>query len=260
MNHHFAMLAARTLTAARRAGTRIDLSALPAGCAPTTDEDAYQIQDLVVACFGERVAAWKVGATHPNAQAALGVSGAVAARLFEPNVLKGSQSFPDTYMIRGLEAEYAFLMGSDLPPEGAPYSREQIIAAVKSLHPAIEIVDTRFTSLQQGVLTIADNVNDSQWLYGDGVSDWQQLDIINAPVTMAVNGEVVVAGSGGEVLGNPITSLMWLINDHAGQREGVRAGQFITTGSCTGLYKAPQGCEAKASFGELGELTVKFVI
>ena len=150
-------------------------------------------------------------------------------------------------------------MAKDLPPSGAPYTREQISAAVKSLHPAIEIVDTRFSSLQKGALTIADTVNDAHWIYGDGIADWQQLDIINTPVTMAINGEVVVNGNGSEVLGDPMTSLVWLINEHAAQREGVRAGQFITTGSCTGLYKAPAGCEAKATFGELGELSVKFI-
>lgn len=257
MNHQSAMLAARALTAARRAGTRIE--SLPDGCAPTTDEEGYQIQDVVIACYGERVAAWKIGATHPNAQAGLGVSGPVAARLFEPAISKGSRSLPDDHVIRGLEAEYAFLMGADLPPEGAPYSDEQIAAAIVSVHPAIEIVDTRFTQLQKGALTIADNVNDSHWIYDDGVSDWRNLDIVNAVVTMAVNGEIVVTGSGAEVLGNPLTSLAWLVNEHASQREGIRAGQFITTGSCTGLYKAPVGCEATASFAGLGELSVRFV-
>jgi 2-keto-4-pentenoate hydratase len=256
MNHQSAMRAARTLTAARRAGMRID--ALPDGCIPVSEEEAYQIQDLTVACYGERVAAWKIGATHPNSQAGLGVSGPVASRLFEPSILHGSQTLPDHFLIRGLEAEYAFLLGADLPPQGAPYPREQIAAAVKSVHPAIEVVDTRFSSQQKGVLAIADNVNDSHWLYGDGVSDWQTLDIINAEVTMAVNGEVVVRGSGAEVLGDPLVSLSWLVNEHAAQREGLRAGQFITTGSCTGLYKAPPGCSATASFAGLGELSVQF--
>lgn len=256
MDHQSAMLAARALTTARRSGTRID--ALPAAGIPGNEEEGYQIQDLVIACYGERVAAWKVGATHPNSQAGLGVSGPVAARLFEESLFHGSQTFPDNYVIRGLEAEYAFLMGSDLPAEGAPYTREQIIAAVASLHPAIEVVDTRFSEQQKGALAIADNVNDSQWIYGDGVSDWREMDIINATVTMAVNGEIVVTGSGAEVLGDPLLSLEWLINEHAAKREGVRAGQYITTGSCTGLYKAPAGCEATASFAGLGELNVQF--
>lgn len=257
MDHSRALIAARTLAAARRNGTRIE--GLPPGAVPESLDDAYQIQDLVVTCHGERVASWKVGATHPNAQAALGVPSAVASRLFAPAVFEGDQQFPDDYVIRGLEAEYAFLMAQDLPPSGAPYSREQIVSAVASLHPAIEVVDTRFQALMPGALTVADNVNDGQWLYGPGRSDWRELDIVGTEVTMEVNGEVVVRGSGAEVLGDPMVSLEWLINEHAAAREGVKAGQFITTGSCTGLYKAPAGCTARATFGELGELNVAFV-
>ncbi|MFT5450495.1 MAG: 2-keto-4-pentenoate hydratase [Gammaproteobacteria bacterium] len=256
MDHLLAMRAARVLTTARRSGQRI--AALPEGCEPQSQDDAYHIQDCVVACHGERVSAWKVGATHINAQNALGVPGPVASRLFEASILQGDQTLPDIYTVRGLEAEYAFLMGADLPASDTPYTREQILAAVKSVHPAIEIVDTRYQVLQKGNLTIADNVNDAHWLYGPGVEDLSSVDIVNASVTMEVNGEVVVRGSGAEVLGDPIVSLTWLINEHATHREGLRAGQFVTAGSCTGLYKSPAGCSARATFEGLGELNVTF--
>jgi 2-keto-4-pentenoate hydratase len=258
MNHESATRAARALAAARRSGKRID--ALPPGAVPATLEEGYQVQDLVVAFFGERVAGWKVGATHPKVQATLGVSGPIAARLFAPNVLSGSRDLADTFLVRGLEAEYAFLLGADLPPRGRAYSREEIAAAVISVQPAIEVVDTRFTAPQQGALVVADNVNDALWIHGEGVRDWRALDMIDTLVTMEVNGEVVVRGSGAQVLGDPMVSLAWLVNEHAGAREGVRAGQFITTGSCTGLYKAPPGCSARATFGELGELSLRFVV
>lgn len=257
MNHETATRAACALASARRSGKRIE--ALPPGAVPATLEEGYQVQDLVVAFFGERVAAWKVGATHAKVQALLGVPCPIAARLFAPNVLSGNQDLADTFLVRGLEAEYAFLMSEDLPPRERPYSREEIAAAVASVHPAIEVVDTRFTAPQQGPLAVADNVNDALWIHGEGIRDWRALDMISTPVTMEVNGEVVVRGSGAEVLGDPMVSLQWLVNEHAGKREGVRAGQFITTGSCTGLYKSPPGCSARATFGELGELSLRFV-
>lgn len=257
MDHSMAMLAARTLVQARRSGQRID--ALPEGAVPASEEDAYHVQDAVAAFHGERIGAWKVGATHPNAQKGLGVSGPVASRLFAAALLEGDQELRDDFVIRGVEAEYAFLLGEDLPPQGAPYSRDAIAAAVASVHPAIEVVDTRFTAAQAGPLAVADNVNDAWWTCGEGVTDWQKLDIVNAPVNMHINGEVVVEGSGAEVLGDPMVSLMWLVNEHASAREGLRAGQFITTGSCTGLYKSPAGCAARATFEGLGELTVRFV-
>lgn len=257
MDHQLAMRSARALVTARRSGVRIE--ALPAGCEPATEADAYQIQDCVIACHGERVAAWKVGATHPNAQAGLGVPGPVAARLFAEGVHEGDQEFADHFLLRGLEAEYAFLMGKDLPPQDMPYAREEVMDAIAAVHPAIEVVETRYTAPKTGNLTIADGVNDAQWLYGAGVSDWRGLDILNARVTMAVNGEVVAEGSGSEVLGDPVDSLLWLVNEHTSGREGIRAGQFVTAGSCTGLYKSPALCSATATFEGLGEVNVRFV-
>lgn len=256
MHHTAALLAARTLAAARRSGQRI--TALPDDAIPQNLDDAYQIQDLSVTCAGAAIGAWKVGATHPNAQAGLGVPGPVASRLASGIVHKAGHTLDDTFLIRGLEAEYAFLLRADLPPADAPYTRAQVADAIASVHPAIEVVDTRFTTPQRAPLAIADNVNDGALLYGPGLSDWRTLDIVGAPVTMAVNGEVVVRGSGAEVLGDPLASLMWLVNEHAAVREGLRAGQLITSGSCTGLHPAPAGCTATASFEGLGELSVRF--
>lgn len=260
MQHSVALNAAQVLVQARRSNVR--LQALAANLIPANQTDGYQIQDLVVTCFGEQVGGWKVGATHPNSQAALGTSGPVAARLFSQSLYHcpdgASVDLRDGLVVRGLEAEYAFLLGADLGPRETRYTRDEVLAAVASVHPSIEVVDTRFTQMQGGALVIADNVGDSSWIYADGSSDVAGLDIINAEVTMEVNGETVVVGNGGEVLGDPLTSLLWLVNDHARQREGLRAGQFITAGSCTGLYKGPAGCSAKASFTGLGEVRIQF--
>lgn len=256
MEHARAFEAARTLSSARRSGERLE--SLPAELTPADQADGYQIQDLVVTCHGREVGAWKIGATHPNSQKVLGSDTPVAARLFSECLVSGDTTVEDRLVVRGLEAEYAFLLGGDLPPEGAPYSREEIEAAIASVHPSIEVVDTRFTGPQAGPMAIADNVNDCCWVYGAGVDDWKSVDILTARVTMEVNGEVVVEGDGREVLGDPINALMWLVNEHANSREGLRSGQYVTCGSCTGLYKAPAGCDARATFEGLGEVNVKF--
>ncbi len=256
MQHTQAFQAAAALAAARRSRSRLD--ALAAPCAPADEADAYQIQDLVVTCYGEKVGAWKIGATHPNAQANLGTSGPVAARLFAELIHSGDTVLTESMIIRGLEAEYAFLLGSDLAPRAEPYSRDEVEAAIASVHPAIEVVDTRYGAPQKGAFAIADNVNDGAWIYGEGTTDWRSVDMISAAVTMQVNGEIVASGNGAQVLGDPIVSLMWLANEHARAREGLRAGQFITCGSCTGLYPSPASCTAKASFQGLGEISVQF--
>ena len=207
MDHMMAMLAARTLVKARRSGQRIE--ALPDGAVPASEADAYHVQDTVAAFHGERVGAWKVGATHPNAQAGLGVSGPVASRLFAAALLQGDQDLRDDFVIRGVEAEYAFLLGEDLPPQGAPYSRDAVRGGggSRSTRPS-RWWTPGSRRRSAGPLAVADNVNDAWWTCGEGDDrTGRSLDIVNAPVNMHINGEVVVEGSGAEVLGDPMVSL-----------------------------------------------------
>jgi 2-keto-4-pentenoate hydratase len=44
--------------------------------------------------------------------------------------------------LRGVEAEIAFLLGKDLPPRAAPHSREELVIAIASCHPAIELLES----------------------------------------------------------------------------------------------------------------------
>ena len=43
--------------------------------------------------------------------------------------------------MRGIEAEVAFRLGRDLPPRAAPYTRAEVMAALATAHPAIEVLE-----------------------------------------------------------------------------------------------------------------------
>ena len=57
------------------------------------------------------------------------------------------------------EAEFAFRMAVDLPPRGRAYAVDQVLAAVATLHPAIEVPDSRYDdfTLVGAAQLIADN-------------------------------------------------------------------------------------------------------
>ncbi len=61
--------------------------------------------------------------------------------------------------MRVAEVEFAFTMGTDLPPRDVPYRLDEVMAAVASLHPAIEIPDSRYRSFTEvgAPQLIADN-------------------------------------------------------------------------------------------------------
>jgi 2-keto-4-pentenoate hydratase len=251
--------AAEALRDARRRHARMD--ALPEACRPPTIPDGYRVQDALVALMGEAVVGWKIGSTSKKAQAIVGTTGPFAARILASNFHASPAALPaDAFFMRALEAEFAFRLGADLPARGEPYGRDEVIAATASLHPAIEISDSRFTDWAKAGAPslIADNGNEGQVIFGAAVDDWRGLDLPGHRAAMIVNGETVAEGSGANVLGDPVEALVWLANDQRQRGDGLRAGQAVITGSCTGVNMAEAGDKARAEFGTLGAVELEF--
>ena len=65
-------------------------------------------------------------------------------------------------------------------------------------------------------------------------------------------------GMGARALGDPMTVLLWLANQQSLTGRGLRAGEIISTGTCTGLDRVHPGDQVTASFGTLGDVTIAF--
>jgi 2-keto-4-pentenoate hydratase len=240
--------AVRLLLAARGDHRRID--GLPEDCRPATIADGYRIQDGVAAALGVATAGWKIACTSDEACKILGADGPFAGRVLAPFVLDSpAELSAGAFHMRGLEGEFAFRLGADLPAAGGPYAAEEMAAAVECLHPAIEIVDSRFSDWI-GV--------GSPSLAADNAAGWQSTDLNDVEVSMALNGETKKTGTGADVLGHPLAALAWLANDRAAHGGGLRAGEVVTTGTCTGVVFANAGDTGVAHFGPFGAVAVTF--
>ena len=72
-------------------------------------------------------------------------------------------------------------------------------------------------------------------------------------VTLSVNGSAAVQHAAwGNPAGDPLRLLVWLANEGARSLGGLRAGQWVTTGSCTGTVLVAPGSEVVAEFPGLG--------
>src|SRR3546814_81857 len=156
---------------------------------------------------------------------------------------------------RRVESEYAFRMAASLPAREKPYTREEVADAVATVHPAMEVAHTRLEGgLELGARAlIADHCANFAFVYGEGRPDWRDLDIAGQEVTLSQDGKQVASGSGSEVMGHPLTSLVWVANQLRKQGRGLKAGEFVTTGTCTGMSPAPVNCSLVADFGPLGQ-------
>jgi 2-keto-4-pentenoate hydratase len=251
--------AAALLVEARRARRPVDL---PEECRPQSLDDAYALQEAVTAALGETPVGWKIGATDTAVRAHERLPEPVAGRLFAGHVHRSPADLPRELFttFRNCEAEFAFRLAGDLPPRREPYSRDEVTAAVATLHPAIEVGDTRYKDRQKmgGIGVRADNAGGTEFVMAEGTAAWRELDLPALTAVLYVNGQRRAKGSGNAVMGHPIEALLWLANHLSRRTIGLCAGDVVTTGSCTGITMAEPGTEARAVFGQLGEVLIRF--
>jgi 2-keto-4-pentenoate hydratase len=52
--------------------------------------------------------------------------------------------------------------------------------------------------------------------------------------------------------------MVWLANQQARMGRGLKAGDIVSTGTCTGIAAVRPGDEAVADFGQLGRVEITF--
>jgi 2-keto-4-pentenoate hydratase len=255
-----AAAAARLLLEAR--AEQVQLEGLPEDCRPSDLTAAYAIQDQHVA--GLRAAhdatpiGYKVGCTNATAQKQLGLSEPFSGVLLDRFTRQSPASIPDGLcFMRVIEAEFAFRLGRDLQ---APFDARTVADAIAAVLPAIEIVDSRYKSWTTvGALAlIADQGSTGLWVGGAERTDWQSFDLPRHQVRLLLNEQPIRDGVGGNVLGDPLASVLWLANDLARRGLGLKAGEVVSTGTCIEVYFAAPGDRVQADFGTLGKVDVNF--
>ncbi|MBN9508846.1 MAG: 2-keto-4-pentenoate hydratase [Alphaproteobacteria bacterium] len=236
--------AARLLRAARRGAP---LAALPEPLRPADADGAYAIQRTLVA--GEAIGGWKVG---------IGPDGKMFCAPMPQAGIVASPAKLGAGRMRGIEAEVSFRVGTDLPPRATPYGREEVIAALPTAHPAIEVLESAYEDGDKvdPLSRLADLVMHGGYVYGPGLAAWHGLDFPNITVTQTIDADVMQRT--GNPAGDMIRLVMWLADAGATWAGGLKAGQIVTCGSWTGKTLAGPGARVSVVFPGLGEASVAF--
>ena len=238
--------------------TRIDQ--LPPDCRPADRAAGYSAQKEIVRCSGQNVVGWKIAATSPAGQKHIGVDGPLAGPLLANRVLADGASVPlDGNIMMVAEAEFAFKFGDALPKRDNPYTQDEVLAAVESLHPAIEVPDSRYNEFVTvgAPQLIADSACADWFVLGTPTgADWRRRDLVTHVVSAYRNGDKVATGSGANVLGDPRIALAWLVNELRTYADGIARGQFVTTGTCVIPVPIQRGDRIRVDFGDFGEASV----
>jgi 2-keto-4-pentenoate hydratase len=259
---HAVSAAAELLWRTWTQSARID--ALPPDCRPTDRADGYAIQSALASLLHQKRVGWKIAATSVVGQRHIGVDGPLAGcylanRVVDLGASRSSVSIAGNAM-RVAEAEFGFRMQTALPPRERPYRVDEVVDAVASMHPTIEIPDSRYRDFASvGAPQLIADAACAWWLMVGPATpgSWRERDLSQAAVKGFLNGRHETTGTGSNVLDDPRIALTWVANELITFGEGLRAGDIVTTGTCIVPLKIAPGDVVRADFGDLGELEVE---
>jgi 2-oxo-3-hexenedioate decarboxylase/2-keto-4-pentenoate hydratase len=234
---------------------------------PRTEADAYAIQaaahELLTEAGRGRLVGHKIGCTTPTMQAYLNIPRPAGGGVFEPTVQHLEGTFRHADFVRpGVECELAVRLNRPLEAGDAPFERSEVASAVGSVMAAMEIVDDRYTdwaSLDASTL-IADDFFGAGCVLGvehEGRQD--EIDLQEVSARMTINGSEVGAGVGTDILGDPLTALIWLVNQMAGYGQSFPSGTFVLLGSLVQTNWVEPGDMVVVENIPLGTVTARFV-
>ena len=228
--------------------------------------DAYAIQavrNAAVLASGASQMGWKIGFSAKPVMAVLGVSDPVLGMLTDDRVFEAGDIPAGRLKAPRLEAEIAFVMGTDL--SGPNCTPADVAAATAYVSPAIELVDGRImpkdpetgagpTALDM----VSDNVAFGGLIMGKEQHAVDAFDLRWVGVSASLNGEVEETGLGASVYGDPLAAMAWLANTLAARGEKISAGQTVLSGSLVRHFACPAGAAASADFGDFGRIDLRF--
>lgn len=237
------------------------MAALPESIRPQTREDGYAIQAKIEHRSSFPLFGWKIAATSKAGQAHIHVDGPIAGRLLRERVRESGAAIPIGHnQMRVAEAEFAFTFGADLSPRNMAYRTSEVLEAIATLHPAIEIPDSRYEdfTIVGAPQLIADNACAHDFVLGPAAPNaWRAMDLVSHTARARIDGKLEREGCGANVLGDPLEALTWLVNEVSGLGITLRAGQVVTTGTCLTPIPIESGDHVIADFGELGSLEAR---
>lgn len=245
--------AAETLSARRQTGQQGPR--LPEACRPQGVQDALDIQQAVVSALREQVVAWKCGLPTPEGPVMAPIHARTVFTVYDVVCLVWTREG----VVR-IEPELAFVLGRDLPPRAAPYTLEEVEAAVSSVHLALELIDSRYAPHTELTFIdkLADGLVNQGLLLGPAVDKAQGLAAAAIQVQITADGQLLGSWAGAHPNAQPIVPLHWLVNELSRQGRGLRAHQAVITGSYAGAIPVPVGQDITVQFGDLGLLKARF--
>jgi len=224
-------------------------------------EGAYAVQELNTSRWlagGRRLVGRKIGLTAKAVQAQLGVDQPDYGMLFaDMSIDEGAEIRKGSLLQPRVEAEIAFVLGSDLPE--ADTTTAEMLQAIEFALPAIEVVDSRVADWKIGIVdTVADNASSGVYVLGSKPVAMGDFDSLSCGMVMESGGEPISTGVGRACLGSPVSAAAWLARTMARIGRPLSAGDVILSGALGPMVGVNWGDVVEARISGLGTVTAVF--
>lgn len=242
-------LAGRLVEAIR---TRTPLDPADSGLSP---EQAYEVQDQVIAALGGRVEAAKLGLTSRAKQLQMHVDEpAYGWQLAGSRLAPGEPLATGTLIQPRVEPEIAFWIGADL--EGPDVTATDVLLATEAVMPGIDVLDSRYSGYRFTLPdVIADNTSAARYALGDPVR-YDGFDLRTVGCVFSKNGVLVATAAGAAVLDHPAGAVAWFVRKLASRGRRLEAGTIVMAGALTAAVPMGPGDVVTVEIDRIGTLTV----
>jgi 2-keto-4-pentenoate hydratase len=235
---------AARLLEARRTGALLD-----AGPEPTTRAEAFCAQRLVCEAAGATVAGWKI-ADHPTL-------GMIAAPIHSVACIDDGMARRLSPRL-GVEIEIALRLNRDLPR--GVHDRAAILAAIDGYCVGVEFVGARLAEPTRNLYAfLGDDMANAGYVMGGQLGPWRDEPVAGRPCRFTLGDVLLHEAPATPPALDPIAvTIAWLAvaDDALG---GLRAGQFVTTGSLCGVVPVARRGAAVALLEGFGEVRFDLV-
>ncbi|MER8428510.1 hypothetical protein [Mesorhizobium sp. M1403] len=225
-----------------------DCSADPVNlCGLNSTKDAYNIQACTQSLLGVNAVGWKASL--------LADSSVLSAPIFDCDLFFSGETLPIQRMKDGVECELAFVIETAIGPRPVSgYTRADIIPCIGGVMAAFELLDSRLVELFQSPTPhlLADNLGNGGVVLGMANSSWLKHNLLEIAVELTVDNLTVLERRGGHPAGDPFDVVVALANHLAHRGKVLEPGQFVMTGSYTGIHKVKAGQHLVATFDDIG--------
>lgn len=259
---------AGAIISAQLSGGRLDGQSI--GRSVTDIDTAYAVQGLVGNLARDTtlggLAGYKIGMSSAAIQDRFGLSEPILGQIFEARLYgPGAEMTAGRNQRIGVECEIAATLAADLGPKGVPYTAHSVAGRVAAIHPAIEILEDRFTRFEDASVwsLAADNMLGMGGVVAEGSANSSRFD--NRKGQIAVDGDICASGMSGDLHdGGPMGCLAWLANRLAGSEAYLRAGQTVLCGGITAPHWIVPPADRRSStilaeVSDLGRASLKLL-